>query len=422
MPIDTILTAVLAALAGALVAAAWLGRPARGAPPVPAARDAGGCVALLVPDGALGPREEEGRLRDRIEDVLRRALPAGAELERQDVDRYVLRLATGDLSEAAASVEALRAVAARTHVGGAEGVTATTVSAGLARRAAGEHLGAGLIRATEAAAQARALGGDRVLTERDLVQVRDGRRRTVEAALDAGGLRYDLQPIVDLRDGTVVGMEALLRIDAEPGRQMHPGALIDVLERLPSRAAAALPDLLAQAAAPVLADPTRYVTFNVTGALLEGAATGACPMLSEVLERLPARQLVLEIVEDSVLARPERARAMIGTLRARGVRIALDDFGVGLSSLDRLRRLPADMLKLDGAFVADLGGLGRAETILRHLTAMARELGLEVIAEGVETQAQADALARIGIRYGQGFHFGRPAPAATWAGRLGTRR
>jgi EAL domain-containing protein (putative c-di-GMP-specific phosphodiesterase class I) len=129
-----------------------------------------------------------------------------------------------------------------------------------------------------------------------------------------------------------------------------------------------------------------------------------------LIDRLPSDRLVLEIVETAILMDEDRAVAELQGLRARGIRIALDDFGTGLSNLDRLRRLPCDIVKIDRAFVAGLDQGGRSVEILRALADLAERLAIDLVAEGVETAAEAEAIRAVGIRYGQGWHFGRPAP------------
>ncbi|HTX47186.1 MAG TPA: EAL domain-containing protein, partial [Solirubrobacteraceae bacterium] len=106
----------------------------------------------------------------------------------------------------------------------------------------------------------------------------------------------------------------------------------------------------------------------------------------------------------------ERAKAAISELRALGVRFALDDFGTGYSSLSYLHTLPFDMLKIAKSFVDGLARGGREASFVRMIIELASSLGVGVIAEGIETQGQADALVELECDYGQGFHLGRPEP------------
>ena len=118
----------------------------------------------------------------------------------------------------------------------------------------------------------------------------------------------------------------------------------------------------------------------------------------------------LELTETFLAAEPERALAMLTALRAVGVRLEIDDFGAGYSSLGRLRLFPLDGLKIDRSFVAGLGDDPSAESLIATIVALAAALGLEVTAEGIECELQAEILRDVGCDLGQGYHFARPAP------------
>ena len=108
---------------------------------------------------------------------------------------------------------------------------------------------------------------------------------------------------------------------------------------------------------------------------------------------------------------PERAAGVLRELRDVGAAIAVDDFGMGFSSLSYLARLPVSVLKIDRYFVRAMGANPGAATIIRSVTTLGRDLGLEIVAEGVETLAAAEALRLMGCRYGQGFAYAPPLPA-----------
>jgi EAL domain-containing protein (putative c-di-GMP-specific phosphodiesterase class I) len=127
--------------------------------------------------------------------------------------------------------------------------------------------------------------------------------------------------------------------------------------------------------------------------------------------RLAPDRLALEITETGLLVDLETVGEVIRALRGLGVRLALDDFGVGYSSLAHLHRVPLDALKLDGSFLLGLGEGGEQERYARALLRLGEDLGLDVIAEGVEEPEQRDALLALGCRYAQGFLLGRPMPA-----------
>ena len=125
----------------------------------------------------------------------------------------------------------------------------------------------------------------------------------------------------------------------------------------------------------------------------------------------------LEITESGVMADPERAVAVTEALQEAGFAIAIDDFGTGYSSLAYLKRFAVDTLKIDISFVRDMLSDGNDEAIVRTIIAMARSLGLATLAEGVETEAQAERLRALGCDFAQGFHFGYPQPAEAFAAR-----
>ena len=131
-------------------------------------------------------------------------------------------------------------------------------------------------------------------------------------------------------------------------------------------------------------------------------------------------RLELELTESAIMQQPERAGAVLRELRAMGVHLAVDDFGTGYSSLSYLKRLPFQTLKIDRSFVVDLPNNREAVAIVNAVITMSRELGLKVIAEGVETAAQFEFLRRQGCDFMQGYYLHRPGPAATISRLFGT--
>jgi EAL domain-containing protein (putative c-di-GMP-specific phosphodiesterase class I) len=137
-------------------------------------------------------------------------------------------------------------------------------------------------------------------------------------------------------------------------------------------------------------------------------------------------QMRLEVTESMLVERIDAAAVVLQRLRGLNVRICIDDFGTGYSSLSYLHRLPVDVLKIDRSFVVALAEGGKAEGIVAAIVALARNLGLELIAEGVETEEQASALRRLGVGQAQGYRFSKALPAeecvAMLAGSLRRRR
>ena len=128
--------------------------------------------------------------------------------------------------------------------------------------------------------------------------------------------------------------------------------------------------------------------------------------------------MVFEIVESAVIQDPEGAKRMLQALREAGVRVALDDFGRGFSNLQRLQEFPVDIVKIDRHFITDLHNNARNAGILDGLMEMSRTLEFEIIAEGVETEAQLETVRTSGIQLVQGYLLGRPAPVDQWLKRL----
>lgn len=430
---DVMLFVLVPAIAVAALGGVVALRRRRGRPPAPQAAGPGGRteidaevreVALLDLDDLTGVNVAVGydtgdHLLHAVGDVLHRALPEGAEMERLESGRFVIWHPHCSLREARVQTERLRALAAQTLVPGPEGPVSRRVSAGLAPGRRGESRNRAILRAGAALARAKEMGGDRTeMAGNHPVPSLAPARAEIKAAIATRALEYHVQPILRLDTRKPVGVEALIRWNRPDGAVLGPAHFLDTLDRIPEAGADLLPDLAVDAASPfVRVEPPIYVTFNITGAVLDGHNSPACRWLSEILDRLPPNRLVLEIVETAVVVYPERAIDLAHRLRSRGVRIALDDFGTGLSNLGRLRLLPVDILKIDRVFVDGLGDAGREEAILESMVTLAERLDIDLVAEGIETEAQAATLRDLGVHYGQGYLLGRPAPAAEWASR-----
>jgi EAL domain-containing protein (putative c-di-GMP-specific phosphodiesterase class I) len=133
---------------------------------------------------------------------------------------------------------------------------------------------------------------------------------------------------------------------------------------------------------------------------------------------VPPQVLELELTESTIMADPQRAREILDALHALGVGLSIDDFGTGYSSLGKLKQLPVDEIKIDRSFVVGMAGDQSDVTIVRSTIDLARNLGLRVVAEGVEDRGVCDQLARLGCDLGQGYYFSRPLDGAAlkaWA-------
>nr|WP_240943209.1 bifunctional diguanylate cyclase/phosphodiesterase [Planosporangium thailandense] len=236
-------------------------------------------------------------------------------------------------------------------------------------------------------------------------------------AIDASEMHLVYQPIVELPDGRMVGVEALVRWQHPQHGLVSPGLFIPVAER--NGLIVTLGEWILREACQQAArwqngpgsQHLRRISVNVSARQLrepDFAATVAGILRATGLE--PER-LVVEVTETAVFD-GGAALESVWALHRLGVTIALDDFGTGHSSLGLLRTCPANILKVDKSFVDEVGGGSDQDVIATALIQIAGGLRLDAIAEGVESAGQADHLHRIGYRYAQGFHFARPVPAA----------
>jgi EAL domain-containing protein (putative c-di-GMP-specific phosphodiesterase class I) len=158
------------------------------------------------------------------------------------------------------------------------------------------------------------------------------------------------------------------------------------------------------------------VAVNVSGASL-GADTWVDGLL-RMTATVPdiRRRLLVEVTETAAVADIEAATRRLKVLRDAGIKVCLDDFGVGAASLDYLHRLPADTVKIDGRFVREVATDSRSQALIGHLVGLCTELKLDVIAEMIEHPEQSEAVRKLGVGFGQGWLFGRPAPEPVAAG------
>jgi len=242
---------------------------------------------------------------------------------------------------------------------------------------------------------------------------------------DANGtLLVDIQPQVALDAaqggrGRVVGAEALVRWRHPDEGVLAPGAFLPLADNaglLPSLADVVLDAALA--ACRLWWDAGHQVPVAVNVSVGDVLDPGFVERVVAVLlsHDLPAHALTIELTEETLLVDPPRARAVLGSLRALGVGVSIDDYGSGYSSLAYLRELPADELKLDRAFVVDLAreatASSRAAAIVRTTADLAHSLGLRLVAEGVEDDDTLALLAFLGCDVAQGYGIARPMPPA----------
>ena len=242
--------------------------------------------------------------------------------------------------------------------------------------------------------------------------------RDVESALERGQIVVHYQPIVDLRSGGVCAAEALVR-RAHPDRLVTPSEFIPHVEQTPlvrSLTLAVAADALGRIEEWERAGHQLDVAVNVPYRMIDD------PELVSGLARLleaggvEPRRLTLEVIPSGPGAGGELDRFAVKRLRDLGVRLSLDDLGRA-SSVAAIRTLPLDQVKIDAMFLHDLGRGGRSDAIVRSLVELAHRLGLETVAEGIESRLAWEAAATLGCDFAQGFYLGHPMPAgklSTW--------
>lgn len=243
-------------------------------------------------------------------------------------------------------------------------------------------------------------------------------RLALEAALRRALERNELvvhyQPVVSVATGHMIAVEALVRWNHPQEGLVSPLRFVPVAEDT---------GLIIPLGAWVLRaacrqgrrwlDSGRLLSVAVNLSSRQFADDNLVDMVRETLAEtdFPARLLTLELTESTIMTRPDQAIEMLGRLKALGVKLSIDDFGTGYSSLAYLKRFPVDTLKIDRSFVADIVDDEDDRMIVAAVVVMARQLRLNVIAEGVENADQFDYLNRIGCAACQGYLFGKPVPA-----------
>lgn len=231
-------------------------------------------------------------------------------------------------------------------------------------------------------------------------------------AIMADAVDVHFQPIVRIRDGSPVGFEALARWNDPDLGFVSPAVFVPLAEER-GFIDALSETLLRKAAEAALSWPRElFLSFNLSSAQLMDTSTA--PTILATLSRvgLDPGRVELEITETAVMTSAETAQRIISELRDAGMRISLDDFGTGQSSLGRLRDFTFDKVKIDRAFVSRITTDRASEHIVKAIIAMCDGLDLQVVAEGIEEAADAEKLRTLGCAMGQGYFYGRPVDAA----------
>jgi len=234
-------------------------------------------------------------------------------------------------------------------------------------------------------------------------------RLELSSALAARSFELYYQPIVKADGEAIVGVEALLRWNHPTRGFIPPAVFVRVAEE-----AGLMGQLgefvLRRALADAARWPDLYVAINLSPVQVRDRkfVDTVAAILKE--NAVPPSRVVLEITEGLLIDEPETAKSRLEELRKLGVRLALDDFGAGYSSLTYLQRLPFDKLKIDRGFVAALEHSANTGVIIQAIVSLGRALGMSVLIEGVETEEQRVLLRLAGCNEMQGFLFARPGP------------
>lgn len=248
-------------------------------------------------------------------------------------------------------------------------------------------------------------------------------REQIHRGLETGGFSIVFQPVVDLEKGSLIGAEALVRLTCPNSGMIAPDAFIPVAEE--TGQIHELGNWVIEKGISTLAvldtdigQTAFYVALNVSTRQLDERLIDR---IDDMFRHHPQARdrVVIEITETALLQRGDHVADLLQSLRKTGVRIALDDFGTGYSSLSHVHEFPVDILKIDKSFVIGLGtrdkdATSRQMAMIRATSSIAMELGIAVVAEGVETIAASEILLECGVQFGQGYLFSRPMPAASF--------
>jgi diguanylate cyclase (GGDEF)-like protein len=234
-------------------------------------------------------------------------------------------------------------------------------------------------------------------------------KREIASALAARAFDVHYQPIVKADGGSIAGVEALLRWNHPVRGFIPPSIFIPVAEE------AGLMDrlgefVLRRAVSDAGRWPGLYVSVNLSPLQVRDRAIIDVVASALADEKFEPARLVLEVTEGVLIDEPDEVRARLLELRTLGVRLALDDFGAGYSSLSYLQRLPFDKLKIDRSFVASLDQSANGGVIIQAIATLGRALGMDIVVEGVETDEQRVLLRLAGCNEMQGYLFARPMP------------
>jgi EAL domain-containing protein (putative c-di-GMP-specific phosphodiesterase class I) len=224
-------------------------------------------------------------------------------------------------------------------------------------------------------------------------------KQSVEAILSAGRFAVRCQPIVRLDTGEVIGAEALTRF---PGTHRAAHAWFDDAQRIGLGAQLQLAVVERAVALVGLLPAGAFLTFNV------GPDVLASPELLDLLDLVDPERIIIELTEHVRIDDYDRLLDSLSCVRERGARLAVDDTGAGFSSLGHILHLRPELIKLDCQFTRGIDTDPARRSLAHALVSFARDIGAEVVSEGIETAAELDTVRELGVPYGQGYFLGRP--------------
>lgn len=256
---------------------------------------------------------------------------------------------------------------------------------------------------------------------RDLAHNRIQTEKAMRQGLEANAFHLHYQPIVSLDGGHIAGFEALMRWHTPDGIPVSPATFIPLAEEI-----GMIAELGRWALETAISDhreftrtfrhcepglPPPFMSVNVSG--LQLSEMSEIEHLADIIgdSGVDPACIKLEITETLLVQDPDHAADALAKLKELGVSIAIDDFGTGYSSLSYLHQFPLDTLKIDRSFVTNMNQSTNSHRIVRSIAQLALALEMDIVAEGIEEQAQMDILQALGCHHGQGFYMARPAPA-----------
>ncbi|MEO6125758.1 MAG: EAL domain-containing protein [Ilumatobacteraceae bacterium] len=357
-----------------------------------------------------------------IADRLRATVPERATVARISGDEYVVLDPSSPALDDAMGLADRLIAAFREPISLTGGDVFVTASIGVARLEPQSHRNADVLlrHADTAMYQAKEAGRNRVALFDESMHERVAHRLTVETALfralDRRELKLYYQPILDVTTGEVTGFEALMRWRQGDGTIVSPAEFIPIAEEtgtINAIGAWALHEATTQMRTWIddgVCLPTANMSVNVSPRQLAEPDFPAIVNDALASSGLSSHQLWLEVTEGIMISEPELALATLRRLRSIGVRVALDDFGTGYSSLSLLQKFPLQRIKIDRAFVQGVADNTNDRALVRTIIAMGSSLGLDMVAEGVETVQQLQVLGELGCTKAQGYLISHPMP------------